>query len=115
MFTVPGQPIPKGRPRLGRRGHVFTPVRTKRYETKVATYAALAGASARQGRVYMSIQCYMGDKRKRDLDNVGKAISDSLNEVAYFDDEQVDMLLIERYIDKKEPRAVIQIWYIDGD
>lgn len=33
---VPGRPIPKGRPRLGRRGRVFTPQTTIDYEAKIA-------------------------------------------------------------------------------
>ena len=45
-FTVPGPPVPKGRPRLGKGGHVFTPDQTRAYERKVALLAlAIAGLS----------------------------------------------------------------------
>ena len=40
-FVVPGKPVPKGRPRLGK-GHVYTPKKTKDYEKKVAMVALQA-------------------------------------------------------------------------
>lgn len=46
-FTVPGQPIAKGRPRFVG-GNVITPARTKEYEGCVALHVANAMALAGQ-------------------------------------------------------------------
>ena len=37
-FIVPGEVIPKGRPRFTRSGHAYTPKRTTDYETKVKAH-----------------------------------------------------------------------------
>jgi Holliday junction resolvase RusA-like endonuclease len=42
IIHVPGVPIPKGRPRMTRTGHTYTPSRTRGYEAIVREYAALA-------------------------------------------------------------------------
>jgi len=45
----------------------------------------------------MSIECYPPDRRKRDLDNLGKCIADSLQHArVYADDSQIDFLSFER-------------------
>jgi hypothetical protein len=33
-FVIPGPPIPKGRPRMARSGHVYTPKRTEEAERR---------------------------------------------------------------------------------
>jgi hypothetical protein len=46
-FTVPGAPRPKGRARVTRSGHAYTPGRTRSYEALVATVAMAAGVDAK--------------------------------------------------------------------
>lgn len=111
-FSVPGQPVGKGRPRVGRAGpHVrlFTPKKTVDYEAKIAAAAAaamagrevLAGACAVQASICVAVPASWS-KRKRadalagrvfpgtkpDADNVLKSILDAMNGVVYVDDCQ---------------------------
>jgi Holliday junction resolvase RusA-like endonuclease len=112
VFTVPGQPYGKGRPRIGRvAGHarMFTPEKTANYENLVKLFAkqAMAGAPLIEGalQVDMAIECqipasWSGAKQKRaaaceivpttkpDIDNVIKAVFDAMNGVVWKDDVQ---------------------------
>ena len=38
-FEIPGRPMPKQRPRVGRYGNIYTPRETKAYEELVGTVA----------------------------------------------------------------------------
>jgi len=42
-FCIPGDPIPKQRSRIGRRGHAYTPARTRSFEDRVGWAARAAG------------------------------------------------------------------------
>lgn len=92
-FWIPGPPVPKGRPRLGR-GIIYTPAKTKAYEATVAAFAKLAGASPSSGPVAVGI--YINASGKWDLDNCIKSILDGLNGVAYHDDSQVRLIFATR-------------------
>lgn len=49
------------------------------------------------GRLSLSLEAYMPDKRIRDIDNLGKASIDALTHAgAWLDDEQIDELIIRR-------------------
>lgn len=112
VFTVPGEPQGKGRPRIGRVGahaRMFTPAKTVAYEGLVA----LAAQEAMQGRemitgpvlielhILHGVPQSMSKKRKAqalagellpmkkpDTDNVLKAICDGCNGVVWCDDVQ---------------------------
>ncbi|KSC12366.1 RusA family crossover junction endodeoxyribonuclease, partial [Pseudomonas aeruginosa] len=107
MFTVPGEPVGKGRPRIGRVGahaRMFTPAKTANYEGLIAHSGqqAMAGRALFEGPVLveldiaLSIPQSMSKKRKSlalagglyptkkpDMDNVIKAIYDGLNGVVW--------------------------------
>ncbi|HCE0302854.1 TPA: RusA family crossover junction endodeoxyribonuclease [Pseudomonas aeruginosa] len=113
MFTVPGEPVGKGRPRIGRVGahaRMFTPEKTANYEGLIAHagHQAMLGRALLEGPVMveldiaLSIPQSMSKKRKSlalagglyptkkpDMDNVIKAIYDGLNGVVWKDDVQV--------------------------
>lgn len=96
-FIVPGKPVPKGRPRVTKRGHAYTPKRTKDYEAHVKQHALMARASARQrkavGQCAVTIEVRKAH-HAADLDNIGKAILDACNDILYEDDKQVTDLHI---------------------
>ena len=104
-FTVPGAPRPKGRARVTRGGHAYTPGRTRSYEALVATVAMAAGVEVIEGPVRLTVHAYLPRPKRLcrrkddpcalpapsrpDLDNIVKAISDGLDGVAWRDDAQV--------------------------
>jgi crossover junction endodeoxyribonuclease RusA len=92
-FTVPGSPVPKARPRLGK-GKVYTPQRTRDAETAIAWHAkiAMAGRKPHQGPVNLCIRFAVSSKKvmaRPDIDNLIKTVMDAINGVAYVDDCQV--------------------------
>ena len=121
-FTVPGQPQGKGRPRIGKIGQharMFTPAKTAAYEGLVALSAQQAmGASAPfdgPADVVVEVNCQVpaswSQKKQRqalageirpttkpDMDNVVKAVFDSINGVVWRDDAQaVGLTVRKRY------------------
>lgn len=132
VFSVPGQPQGKGRPRVGRVGsHVrmFTPATTVAYEGLIAHAGqiAMAGRAPLEGpvelRLLIAVQVPGSWSKKKqaqalageilpitkpDVDNVEKAIADGLNGVAWRDDCQVtDVIKRKRY--SATPAVLVQI------
>lgn len=122
QFLVPGEPVGKGRPRIGRVGghaRMFTPEKTANYERLIALAGseAMAGRTLLEGavmvemRIVLAIPRSMSKKKqsmalageifptkKPDMDNVIKAIYDGLNGVVWKDDVQVvDAFVRKRY------------------
>ncbi len=118
-FVVAGPVVPKQRPRFARNGHVYTPPKTRSYEMLVTLAAGAAlrkhGEWDTTKRFALSLVLFMGDKRKRDLDNCAKAISDALNGVLYDDDAQIDELFAIRNYDKDNPRAVVALRVLEDE
>lgn len=124
-FTIPGDPVAKGRARsVTRRGkggasyiaHI-TPEKTEQYEARVAVFAqqAMAGRPVIEGPVALSVTALFpippswtrkrqaaaraGTERhtkRPDADNCAKAVLDGLNGVVWKDDSQVVTLSIEK-------------------
>jgi crossover junction endodeoxyribonuclease RusA len=114
-FVVPGQPVPKARPRLGRNGHVYTPKLTRDYERLVGLCARGGGfLRPLMGPVAVTLRLWFPDRRRRDIDNSAKSILDGLNGVAYADDSQVADLHVTRHIDAADPRAEVSITTLNG-
>jgi len=107
-FEVPGCPVPKQRPRFGR-GKTYTPKATEDYERKVRFYALAAGLRPLRGDVTFSVLIYLPDRRRRDRDNIEKAIQDALNGVAWQDDSQVAEWHGRRELDPSNPRVRITV------
>lgn len=114
-FTIPGDPVGKGRPRFARVGNfvkAYTPKKTQTYED-IVRYHAL---EAWQGRalldgvpIQLDVHCYIAvpaswSKKKRaaalvfgglrpigkpDADNFLKLVADALNGVIYRDDSAI--------------------------
>ena len=112
-ITVPGRPVPKGRPRLGVRGKkafIYTPPATREYEKLVGWVARCAGCKPVKIPVAVALDVYI--KRKLDADNIAKSILDGLNGIAYEDDDQVVELLVRKHKVKREEeeRVEIEMW-----
>ena len=117
-FEVPGKIIGKGRPRLNSyTGVVYTPTRTKDYESLIEQYFLLKYPrfKALEGRIKINIIAYFSIRKttkkadiyemlennisptkKPDIDNIVKSILDSMNKFAFKDDNQITKLEVEK-------------------
>lgn len=125
FLVVPGDPVGKGRPRIGKRGNMaimFTPQPTVDYENAVKREAMLSmqGRELFAGPVELKLEIYMPippsyskkkaqaardelmvPTKKPDGDNVIKAICDAFNGVVWVDDTQVvDYIVRKRFADR---------------
>jgi Holliday junction resolvase RusA-like endonuclease len=128
-LTIPGVPVAKQRARVTRRGFAFTPSKTVHYETyiqelfavqypafepltgpvvlRVWAYFAIPKGTSRKVRQLMENGFIRRDKWP-DWDNLGKAVSDALNGLAYGDDGQITSAAIEKlYSDR--PRLEVEL------
>jgi Holliday junction resolvase RusA-like endonuclease len=129
-FEVPGNPVPKGRPRLGK-GHTYTPKRTVEAENVVRSVAKLAGVIPIVGPIAMHLDFLIGipgswSKAKTqsamlgtlrpttgaDADNLGKLVLDSLQGdgpgSCFHNDAQIVELICRKWY-SVQPRTVVKI------
>jgi Holliday junction resolvase RusA-like endonuclease len=121
---IPGEPIAQPRVRVSTKGG-FARAYTERdhpihaYKQAIRLAYVNAGGEVLEGPVSIRVVCWFDrpkshSKKRRqklepkttkpDLDNVGKAILDALNGIAYNDDGQVFMLMVEKwYVGPYEP------------
>ena len=106
---VPGEPVPKGRPRMTRGGHAYTPAKTRSYEGEIAFFGnrSMGGKPPLESPLHVDILVVMGvppswSQRKKsealagrllpsgrkDLDNFVKTL-DGLNGIVWKDDGQI--------------------------
>jgi Holliday junction resolvase RusA-like endonuclease len=114
-FSVPGVPVAKGRPRLGKGGHVYTPAKTRDAERAIASCAQLAGVKPLRGAVKVSLRFYLSRPKsaknddpmtKPDLDNLAKTVLDALP--WEHGDQQCICLFLNKWYDHV-PRTEVQI------
>ncbi|MDK6371974.1 MULTISPECIES: RusA family crossover junction endodeoxyribonuclease [Aerococcus] len=130
-YIVPGECVPKGRPRFTRKGHAFTPKKTRDYENLVKSTLIKAGAKPTDKAVQMEIFVFKGPlkswtkkllalaqqwrllpTKKPDIDNYAKAILDASNGVLYKDDGQVVKLTATKAY---APKACVVINVLEVD
>jgi len=107
-FTVPGDPVPKGRPRIGKNGNVYTPARTAEYEDEVGN--AWVGEGPRPPQFAGGVRVFVRVKERvhaADLDNYVKVVLDALNGLAWADDKQVEV--IHATIERCHPHPCIEV------
>lgn len=133
VFTVPGQPVAKGRPRAcirGGRVATYTPDTTARYENlvRLAAQEAMRGAAPVVGAVALEVKAFLPvpaswSKRKQaeaiagtvrpsgrpDADNLLKSVADGMNGVVFADDAQVTSCLVQKRYDTA-PRVEVRVW-----
>ena len=97
MFTVLGPPQPKARARVVN-GRAYTPKSTAQYEqaVKAAALRAIKRGWPLDARYSVLLTVTFADRRRRDLDNVLKAVMDACNGVVWRDDCQVDVIAVYR-------------------
>jgi Holliday junction resolvase RusA-like endonuclease len=137
-FIVPGQPVPKGRPKFARRGKgvvAYTPAKTAAYESLVQSAAAeaMAGrepstrpiklvvslalevpASWSKKRRALALTGQICATKKPDADNVLKGLKDGCNGIVWRDDAQVVSIELRKaYGDT--PQAAVSVLELDGE
>lgn len=127
-FEVPGKITGKGRPRVNTiTCTAYTPTKTKEYEDLVKQYFIIKYRCAKplEGRICVNIKAYFGipkniskvqkqemlegnlsPVKKPDIDNIAKIILDSLNKLAFKDDNQITKLCIEKIYSEEEKVSV---------
>lgn len=136
LFTVAGEPKGKGRPRLGRSGHAYTPKDTAVYENLVKVcfqgkypdhkpldpdvpvkatiqaYYSIPKSTSKKKRIDM-IMGFLRPLKKPDCDNIAKIICDALNNIVYHDDSQIcELTVSKKYSDF--PNVTVRMEWEDG-
>lgn len=125
-LTIPGECVPKGRPRLGRYG-TYTPKKTKMYESLVKIIILKAKVKPLDGPLKVELVIYRGIPKsfsktkhnmavkgellpttKPDIDNYVKSVLDASNGMLYHDDNQI-VELVAKKVYGEEPRVEIKI------
>lgn len=116
-FSVPGNPVGKGRPRFTRSGMVFTPKSTRDYEAlvrdafrrqfvlrepidgpcalRISASLRIPVSATKKAKAAMmagDVPCMV----KPDADNIVKIVLDALNGCLYRDDKQVVALSVDK-------------------
>ena len=95
-FTVPGNPLPKRRPRVNTHTRrAYSDARTVAWEETVAQYAmvAMVGLDALPGEVEVELTFRRASRHRVDIDNLVKACLDGMNKIVFGDDHQVRRLV----------------------
>lgn len=131
-LTIPGECVPKARPRMTRYG-VYTPPRTKQYERYIQTLLKSHRVPKLEGPLKVTIVINkgipksMGKKKqalaiakqlfptvKPDLDNYIKAVLDACNGIAFHDDNAICELRAYK-IYSHNPRVELVIEQMEGE
>lgn len=131
-FTIPGTPVPQGRPRVTSAGHAYYDKRTQDYRELVKQCAIVAqnGREPLTGALAMFVDVTfpiptswpkhrqqaalhgMWHTSQKDLDNCIKAIADSCNGILYDDDSQIVVLSGAKSY-AVEPEAKVTVYQIN--
>ena len=130
-FTVPGEPVAKGRPIFRANGFAYTPEKTANYETlvkweyhrqtgghkfpdnaelgmRVEAFFEIPKSKPKKTQHDMEIGVIRHTKRP-DADNLIKAIADALNHIAYNDDSAICYVeATKKY--SRTPETRVTIW-----
>jgi Holliday junction resolvase RusA-like endonuclease len=130
-LTIPGPPVAKQRPRLGK-GFTYTPKETVNYETLIKQlYITQNYATQLEGMLFIEVKAFfpipksvskkdaalmrqmlIRPTKKPDWDNIGKICSDALNGLAYHDDSQIVSARVEKWY-SEQPRVEIELWEVE--
>ena len=131
-IIVPGEPVPKGRPRFSTAGgyvRTFTPAKTKSFE-EIVKWNYLCTDHPKQpidDNIHMQIDFYFpvpksmkvskflniedtAMNKKPDIDNLVKSVLDALNKVAYRDDALISSIFTKKRYSKNPRTEITMHW-----
>lgn len=116
-FTVPGEPRPKERPRVVKKGPriiTYTPLPTREAEKRIGDIfqEEMPGyAPDPDARYGVRLLFAYWSKRKHDIDNMQKLVLDALNHKAFCDDDQVfEVTACKLQVPRDQARTEITIY-----
>ena len=131
-IVISGQPVAKGRPRMTRNGHAYTPEKTANWET-IAKWEARRQFDGEplDGALDVSVYAYFAIPEswpkwkkqaaisgtvlhtvKPDGDNIAKCV-DAFNGILWSDDARIANLSVHKVYDA-EPRVVVTVMRLEG-
>lgn len=110
LLTAPGNPIPKARPRVTRKGHAYTPARTEAAEQQLAWTLKRVKPTRLEGPIVMAAAFYRENLIRCDLDNLMKLVLDAGTKAGlWIDDSQVVASCAVLESDAENPRTEL-VW-----
>lgn len=110
VIMVPGEPVPKARPRLAR-GHTHTAPRTVEAEKKVQSYLKVAYPRLQpsEGPFRVTLEFQFKGVGRGDWDNYAKLVCDALNGIVWQDDRQIRWATVLMRDQFADPCTVVTI------
>lgn len=121
-ITVPGEPVPKGRPRMSRarisdntgqlvQGHAYTPKETRDAETALRWIFTAARRIPAPTPHPVGVLCWYRSRHGRaDADNCFKLTGDALNGTVLVDDQQIVEHHVHMLRHCTEPGMSLLVW-----
>lgn len=112
-YTLYGEPLPWSRPRANGRRH-FTPQKVLDEQARHLEAFELGKPSGwrTDGGFAVYVVAYRQTRRRVDGDNLLKLVLDALNKRAFDDDSQVDVMRVEKRVDRDDPRTEVRVFRI---
>jgi Holliday junction resolvase RusA-like endonuclease len=109
-FIVDAEPVPKQSYRAVKGGG-YTDPRVKAWQELVSWRAKIEmnGRDPITGPVSMRVVFCLSNRRRVDLDNLNKGVSDAMNGIVFKDDTQVVNLHLVKHV-KKNPGILVQVY-----
>lgn len=131
QFTVPGEPVAKGRPRFRQNGFAYTPQKTANFEAlvkweyhrqtggykfpddaqlgmRVEAFFDIPKSKSKKMQKDMELGVVKHTK-KPDADNILKSIADGICHIAYRDDSMLCYVEVTKKY-SREPKTIVTIW-----
>lgn len=108
-YQLPYPPTVNHIYKRARNGRVFMDERASSYRDEVILMIG-KGHTTLTGAIRVTVDAYMPDKRKRDLDNLCKSLFDAMTHAGVWkDDSQIDCLMITRRGIENPGRVIVTV------
>lgn len=109
---MPGPPVPKQSFKKGAGGRGgYTPEQVKQWQDAVRIIAANAmqiqDQDCTEGPLRAELEFILPDRRRRDIDNLTKAVFDGMTGVVFYDDDQVVALHAYKIYQDEMPQGSV--------